>query len=264
MELKKNAHYMMPVSAGPVPGQPLAKYRDVTMTSALYVTDKDALAALLPKPFEAADDPIVTVYHFQAKDVDFIAAGGGYNIFGVNLNVVYKGDKETLAGNYALVLWENNHIPIVLGREMLGVPKLYAQIPDIARDGNDWWGCVVDNNFVLGTISVRHAALASAETIQMIEGIMNGTPWMTWKFIPSGDALGADVSRAMLVPATFTVDWAYTGVPEVKLFQSTYERCQTSANIMAALSTLKVKEYRAGAVTHGAQDLLTGKARPLG
>jgi len=69
--------------------------------------------------------------------VNFLA-GGGYNLMGINLAATFAGAEDHLSGEYVLVLWENQVNPIIRGRELLGVPKLFADIPAPDRIGDDW------------------------------------------------------------------------------------------------------------------------------
>lgn len=55
--LQPNTGYLMPASFGPVRRQDTLHYQEVTRLSISYVTEKDALAALLPEPFEPAYEP---------------------------------------------------------------------------------------------------------------------------------------------------------------------------------------------------------------
>ena len=262
LEIKKNAYYLMPVSIGPVPGQAVAKYEDVTTLTALYLSEKDVIADLLPRQFEVADEPIVTVYSTKSAKVDFLA-GGGYNIFGINLSVVFNGRKDSIAGNYALVLWENNTIPIILGRELLGAPKVYGDIPDPSQRDADWHASVSENDTVLAEMNVRNTVEIAQDTVQMMEQMANSHPWMSWKYVPTGNGLNADVSRPMLIPSKSKIKSAFSGEAEVEFYSPEREKCPMGSNIMKVVSTLKIKEYRGGFVTHGSSDLLIGQARPL-
>ena len=50
--------------------------------------------------------------------------------------MIFKGESEQLVGSYALVVWENLADPILRGRELQGIPKVFADIPDHAlRNG---------------------------------------------------------------------------------------------------------------------------------
>ena len=62
----------------------------------------------------------------------------GYNLVTVNLSAVYRGGDKPLHAPYCLVMWENMTDPILAGRELLGVPKIYADIPDHQQIGGVW------------------------------------------------------------------------------------------------------------------------------
>ena len=108
---------------------PSGWYYDVTTLIISYRTDKDKLAAYLPEPFVVAEDAIVSVSYACNKEVDWLA-GHGYNLIGVNASVVFKGQVDRLQGFYTLVMWENLTDPILMGREVQGIPKIFADIPD--------------------------------------------------------------------------------------------------------------------------------------
>ena len=44
--------------------------------------------------------------------------------------VVFNGEQEQLEGTFTLVIWENLTDPILIGREVQGIPKIYADIQD--------------------------------------------------------------------------------------------------------------------------------------
>jgi len=61
--------------------------------------------------------------------VNFLA-GGEYRLFGVNVAATFPSDDGPIHGSLALILWENNIEAIIRGREILGIPKLYADVDD--------------------------------------------------------------------------------------------------------------------------------------
>lgn len=67
-------------------------------------------------------------------------AGRGYNTFGIYLNdIVCHRVAPPVKASYLAVLFENFTDPISTGREELGFPKVFAEIPDaiITSDGED-------------------------------------------------------------------------------------------------------------------------------
>jgi acetoacetate decarboxylase len=257
-----NKRYFMPPHFGPQPQWPVAHYGDLTQLTILYSTEKDTIAALLPQPFEPADDPVVTVYCQICRQVDFMA-GRGYNIVGVNLAAIFNGKKDHFTGNYAAVLWENDTFPILMGREQLGAPKLYADIPDPKQEGNNWrFHCsLYGTQLVEGEI--RNAIPVDDTVCQQIEQMARGNAWMGWKYIPKADHTGPELSFPTVVPNRPTVQKAWLGEGSHRFFETTFESTPTSADVMRGLRTLVVKEYRAAAITKGTLELLVSESRMI-
>lgn len=135
MKIDPQGSCFMPVS---IPQRPIKAgvFEDVWFMSTSYVTQKDAMAALLPLPFEPAEEPVVSVFYGKCPRVNFLA-DNGYNMIGVDLAAFFNGKQDQIHGNYCLVLWEDNWNPVIRGRDLLGVPKLLAEVPDFSHKGND-------------------------------------------------------------------------------------------------------------------------------
>ena len=261
-KFKARTRYFMPTNFGPLSNQRVCHYGDLTQLTILYLTDVDALAAYLPEPFEPADEPIVTVYCQVFREVDFLA-GRGYNVVGVNLAAVFNGKKDNFTGRYAAVLWENDTTPILTGRELLGAPKLYADIPDPQKEGNDWrFHCsLYGTKLIAGEI--KNAALVDDAARKQIEKIANERLWMGWKYIPKANWRGSEVSFPTAIPARTTVSQAWMGECKHAFFKTTWNSSLYNSQILSGLRKLKVKEYRAGVVTKGTLDLLVGESRKM-
>lgn len=126
-----NLNYRMPVLFGGTPYD--ASYEATAYDSLIitYVQETlgEALENYLPDGFSLLE-PTITYQYIQLREVNFLA-GGAYNIFQVALSVHFQGRNDCLDGVLPLVLWENNTIPILGGREESGIPKIYADIHDI-------------------------------------------------------------------------------------------------------------------------------------
>src|SRR4030042_1090720 len=257
-----NKRYFMPPHFGPAPEWPVAHYADVTQFTILYSTNKDALAAVLPEPFEPTDDPVVTVYCQMCRQVDFMS-GRGYNIVGVNLAAVFNGKKDHFAGSYAAVLWENDALPIITGREQLGAPKLYADIPDPQQEGDNWrFHCsLYGTRLVEGEI--RNTTPADDTVCQQIEQMAKENTWMGWKYIPKADHTGPELSFPTVIPTRPTVRQAWLGKGSHRFLDTSFESAPTSDYVMQGLHKLVVREYRAAVITKGKLDLLIAESRMI-
>ena len=259
---KRKTGYFMPANFGPLSNQRVLHYGDITQFTILYVTDKDLLAAHLPEPFEPADEPIVTIFFQVCRDVDFLG-GRGYNILGVNLAAVFNGKKDQIVGNYAAVLWENDTIPLITGRELAGAPKLYADIPYPHREGNSWFfHCSVYGTKLIGG-EIRNAQPVDDATRQQIEQIARQSMWMAWKYIPRADWSGSELSFPTVIPIVPTVKEASVGECRHTFYNTKWLDTLYHSQIVAGLRKLKVKEYRMGIITRGPSDLLIGESRRI-
>jgi len=261
---KPDSRYIMPTGFGPTRTENVAHYGSVTTLTILYQTDKDALAALLPEPFEPPDNPEVTVYCQMCRQVDFMA-GRGYNLVGVNLSAVFNGKKDRFAFpvNYAAVLWENDTFPIIHGREVLGAPKIYADIPDPQRHGNNWrFHCSVYGKRLVEA-EIKNATPVDDTMRQQIEQMSGESLWVGWKYIPSTNGIGSDVSFPTVIPHKLTISEAWLGEGSHRFFEAAWEDVLVSAQVLQGLRTLVVKEYHPAFIMKGPIDLLVGECRRI-
>ena len=262
--LKPDSRYIMPAGFGPMRTGDIAHYGSVTTLTILYQTDKDALAALLPKPFEPADNPEVTVYCQMCRQVDFMA-GRGYNLVGVNLSAVFMGKRDRFAYplNYAAILWENDTFPIIHGREVLGAPKIYADIPDPKRKGNSWrFHCSVYGKRLVEA-EIKNATPVDENMRQQIELLSGESLWAGWKYIPGTNGLGSDLSFPTVIPHKLTLNEAWLGEGSHRFFEATWEDVLVSSQVLQGLRTLVVKEYHPAFILKGQVDLLVGECRRI-
>jgi acetoacetate decarboxylase len=133
MQINRSKINMMPLIRGPLWDQnniPGENYSHVESLMLVYETDPQAIATLLPEPFKPGKESLVSVLFNDNNGVDFMA-GGGYRFAAIAVNTQFNGEAGHLEGNYALVMPENNTLPIMTGREWLGMPKFYTDISPI-------------------------------------------------------------------------------------------------------------------------------------
>ena len=99
-----------------------------TSLTAIYETDPDLIAAVLPPPLEPGDEPLVRV---SVASVDL---GAGRPPFGAGTFAVQARHEGTV-GNYPLVMPMTTEQSVVGGRETFGEPKKLAQV-ELVRDGD--------------------------------------------------------------------------------------------------------------------------------
>lgn len=257
-KLEPDQRYAMPAHFGPtyIGEKTSGVYHDVTAMAVSYLTDRNKLAAYLPAPFRVADEAVVTVFYACNKEIDWLA-GHGYNMIAVNAAVVYDGEKEQLTGTYSLVMWENLADPILIGREMQGIPKIYADIPDHTINSDVWrcnashFGHKIIDLSLQNLVQVSDADIAAAERANEV----TNNP-MTWRFQPAPGGFGEPtVNENVLFPSRNTVKEAWVGEGELEWAQLTWEQNPTQYHIVNALHALPVLSYLPALVTRGSADL---------
>lgn len=261
---KPESFYMMPFHFGRRARKGSAKYGDVTTIAVSYLTDRKMLSAYLPEPFEVGPEPLVSVSYAMNREVAWLA-GGCYNLIGVNISAVFKGKVDHLAGSYCLVLWENLTDPILTGREIQGIPKIYADIPDHTIFDGVWSTCASYRGHKIVDLTIKDLKPLPGDQVKEIEKMSRDGNWMGWKYIPKTGGSGAEVSHATLFPTNPTFDHIWTGTGEVQWNHLTWEQNPTQFHIVNALEKLPILEYRSALVMKGSSDLSVASkpVRPL-
>ena len=261
MKIDPNGSYFKPLS---IPQRPIkaGMFEDVWFIAATYETNKDAMVALLPEPYEPDDDPLVTVWYARCPQVNFLA-GAGYNMIVVELATFFNGAKDQLRGNYSLILWENQWNPVTRGRDLLGVPKLIADVPDFTRESENWRGEGREHDSMLLSVSVQQAKAQTDSHIAQANEAMNSENWMGWKYIPNIDGKGAAVSHPTRIGRQITIEESWLGEASVTYGDIDGDAHPWTGDIVTALRTLEVKEYRTGTVNHGSMTITRALNRVL-
>ncbi len=264
-EFEKGKPYIMPAHFGSADegwDGKVAHYEDNTAITILYETERDAVSPLLPPGFSAADPPIVSVSFVMCRGVDFMA-GGGYNLVAVNVSATFEGKRDKASGNFALVLWENDFMPIVVGREVLGAPKLMAHIPDAwMRDGRRGFSAS-ENGALLLEGEVSGLAKLDDDGIKAMTAQVEGQIWMGWKYMPSCDLKGSEVCHATALPARAEIKEAWMGQGEIEFHEVAWENAPMSSRVVNKLRKLPIVQYQAGVLTRVTQDLLISEQYPM-
>jgi hypothetical protein len=252
--------YLMPPHFGSptFPNDPVAHYGHTTALTISFLTTYDAVAGLLPtwvshgKRYGYRPLPVagalagLEVTFSMNRDVDFLGGvsstgrKNGYNIVQIGVSAEFIGEREWkyngqsycgARGGYALVLWENDTDPIMLGREILGVPKLFAEIDgdvDTFYEDVDASGYGVlsaydktGEAFITADVTLSRSTTAgpllrNGGSGEMDEG--DSVEWATcgkyevpfytmgWKYIPRADFGQADLSYATALPSSSCPD----------------------------------------------------------
>lgn len=160
----------------------------------------EQVRALLPDGLELRGEPIVQFQFFCLNDIPWLA-GRGYNILSMLIPARFTcANGEVVDGQYQPVLWENLGDPIITGREQLGHPKLYAQLPP----PREWNGTTYIHASWEGfTFAELEITCSSAPTSDMVNRIKEtaGAGLLGHKYIPrTGSWTEADADYFTLTP----------------------------------------------------------------
>ena len=263
-EFDPHSSYMMPAHFGPRPLSPKASgwYRDVTTMVVPFLTDPASLASYLPKPFAVAEQPVVTVTYACNRNIDWLA-GHGYNLISVAAAVLFEGEKERLAGNYTLVMWENLADPILTGRELQGIPKIYADIEDHSVIAGEWHTSASHFGHKILDMSVTDLREPTTEEIESYargnEGKDNP---MAWRYLPGVSGIGQSVSEPTTFPSETQLTEAQVGTGRVDWQHLRWEQNPTQFHIVNALADLPVLEWLPALVAKGSTNLILPERLP--
>ena len=248
--------YVMPAHFGPRPLHPKSSgwYRDVTAMVITYVTDPDLLARHLPASFAVGEDPTITVFYACNRQVDWLA-GHGYNMIAVSASAVFDGEQDQLVGPYSLVMWENLTDPILSGRELQGIPKVYADIPDHSVIDGEWRATASHFGHTIVDLAIDDLRPATDDEIAAgLEDQAGATP-MAWRYFPGLLGFGQSISEPTTFPSEDEFTSIEVGTGSIEWHELTWEQNPTQFHIVNALAALPVLEQRPALVTKGATNL---------
>lgn len=250
--------YRMPTHFGPNPGprqQVAGGFHpdDVGQRStgiwATFAAERAEIAALLPEGFEPSAEPDLTIEIKNMTNIGWLA-GRGYSVVFVTTGVSYQGAE----GRFKLVLWENAADPIITGREELGYPKVYAEIPELVLAGETAHASASWDGFTFLELDLTGVHPDAG-------ALPPGGPSYHLKYIPrAGTVDETDLSQVILTPpgqGPLTVVSREGAVGSARFNTATWEQLPTLVNIVNGLAALTLGECRGAGVvkTAGTTDL---------
>lgn len=255
--------YRMPTHFGPTPGPrqlPEGQHLDLSQNpkrlaiNVSFLSDRDALEALLPPDFTVPQDaePIVTAEIQYLKEIDWLA-GRGYNTLGVKFPARYKGKEGNVPGAFLAVLWENLADPILSGRDELGFNKIWCDIPEPVvlagrhRFSGIWLGYQF---FEMELWDLKPGPLSSAGTAPSNPPGSQGM--LHFKYVPRTGQPGAvDAAYATLTPLAnpnVKIVERFDGQGSFSFRHTSWQDMPTQYNIVTAFAALPLKEFRGASI----------------
>jgi acetoacetate decarboxylase len=258
VKIEPNKIYLLPLIRGPVFERgkvPGLVYGEVQTLALQYETDYDAVQALLPDCYQPAEKPVVTASFGYFGGVDFLA-GGGYNMATVSVEARFDGEKDHVEGGAVLVIFEDDAIPIIGGREQLGAPKIYADISRVKTLPNGTLRCEASHwghllfGMNLGPIKKQNVLVRSVAGKRLSE-----QPMLGYKYIPSLDG-PPDAAYPTLFQTDYKLDELWLGKTGNIFFgEAVEEDIGWYRQVIDALKTLPVRQVTQTARFRGSQVL---------
>lgn len=220
----------------------------VTRFSVHFRTDPALLERQLPPGLTLAGEPIATLYFSTMKQIEWLA-GRDYNVLSFSFPATFAGERDSVTAHFKSVLWESLPDPVISGREDLGFPKLWCEIPDPR------------------IISGRHTYEASWQGFRFIEAVFEEgedvaalppvpgqaptTGTISHKYIPrTGERGVADLDQLIYWPQfeASGVTRANVGTGRFCLNRARWEDLPTMHHVINGLADLPIEVIRADLV----------------
>ncbi len=254
-----NKCYRMPAHFGGSVFDPAAQacYNDVVTLAYRCTTDGGRLADYLPPGFELLRPELVIQYQ-QCRQVDWMA-GSYYNLVTIAAPVRFNGRRDRLDGAFALVVWENKTTPILTGN-MMGVPKIYADIEDLHIVGDTYRTRLSYEGSTFLQLEMTGPAPLDEQHVRALAGDVNS---FGWRYIPKVGAPGADLSQPILFPMCSEPAAAWQGSGTVTWTGMTWDQNPMQFHIINALAALPIIEMAPVVMTQGRAILMEARGRVL-
>jgi hypothetical protein len=240
-----------------------ASYGSETAISLSYLTDAKQLLQYIPEPYELNGDPVVTITYGRNQQINWLA-GGEYNILKVSVDAVYSGEIDRVSGGYVLVLWENLTDPILPGRELQGMPKIYAEIENHRIYNGAWTTTLSKNGKTMLNLRAENLKPLNGEELERFKERRRQAGMLGWKYIPGEQAADAPLlSYATEYPIITEFDEVWTAEGAFEWHPQTWHDNPTQSHIVNALHSLPIKKLLSCTVTTASKQLLVGNVRRL-
>lgn len=222
-----------------------------------YRTRAAQLERILPPGFALRGEPVVTV-SLSYFDNLYWLAGRGYGIVLVDFPVTYTGKSETIAGTFCPVLWEGTPEAIMTGREELGFPKLFGDIPALSWDRQRGTAEGQASWFGFKFLEIEAQGLAEASGDKKLPGA--GGPQMFYKYMPRTSIGGKEGKDVAYVTTSLPPPGAAGDPSPIKFgdanfkkwvgkqgrvswHRATFQQLPTTFHVVNGLADIEIVEY---------------------
>ncbi len=255
-KFEPNLIYRMPTHFGPAPGprqipahaaaDPKRSPRK-TLISAAFLTEAAALERHTPAGFALAGEPVVTVEFHYMQDIDWLA-GRGYTMIQLWWPATFHGRRDHATGRFLAVMWENLADPIITGRDEVGQPKLYAEIPDFQSTNGRYHCSASWMGFQFLDVQISEMAPSSPPPSR--EAPLEGT--LMLKYVPRvgawGEAEACQVTFTPMATPDLTVTRKTPAAGTIAFRRADWADLPTMYHVVNALADLPILASRGGSI----------------
>jgi len=242
--------------------KPVVHYESNTRHCITYLTDRDALASLLPPGFSPTEQPIVQVNYTHSAGIDYMA-GRSYSLVGIDALCRFDGQVDHLEGYFGFVLWMDKYLPMVMGREIMGAAKILAEVPPLRLFNGKKYFTMSEEGSLLIEGEVWDLKELSKDQIAARLAAGGDRQWLGWKYIPNVTSDGADISVPTYLPVKREVRRMWTAQGTVTYHQTPWESAPLSAPIVNKIMQLPILKYLDAWVQEDSCDYLFRQNRVL-
>ncbi|MGX7727518.1 acetoacetate decarboxylase family protein [Rhodococcus sp. 5G237] len=252
----------MPASFGASQMPPVSTGATGWSARVTFETSKDAVADLLPSFYQLTDTPTVMISYARLSNLDWLA-GRGYSLVAVHIDAIFRGKKETVQGPFSLVVWEDDSNSVVAGREYLGVPKVYADIPSASVGEESFEVVCSEYGTDLLSINFSNMEPTSNEYLERVNNASSTYHWLGWKHItatPTADEEPVpDADYPTILTQGARYDRVWRGNAEIKFFTPSFAEAPVSGRIANRLAEIPILRVGRAVASH-AVDITLNRA----
>ena len=241
LQLKPGVKYDMPAAFGPSIFTPITTVPNATLISTSFDSRPEAVAAILPPHLTVGDVPTVYINRLSYDSVDYLC-GRGYEEIIVAINARYRNGAEDIAAPYICAVWVNQVAALTSGREFMGHPKLFADIPalDESDESVSFEAVEYGTCFLHG--DVKGLKELPSETVAKITS--SQSPYsLAWKYI-AGPGGTVDANYGTLLKMEWNYEKAWLGEGEAHFQVAPREQLPVSSHVVEVLAALPVVKRR--------------------
>lgn len=255
-------NHLIPHTMGHGPIIETAIFPDNVNLRVMYRTKEEVLRSILPPGIELVGEPVISFIYRHSEKLDWLI-NSEQNSLGISVNAIYNGKQDQVEGDYIPVLWENDPMAVILGREIFGVPKLCADITNPICLEDSWRVLLSEAGRPLIEIEMRNLQPVDGEMLDNIRKMGEKRYILGWKQVPSVDSSSAELTYATHFPIPSNIEKAWSGEPKVTIFETDPDVNMWTHPIVSTIRNIPLEECLGAILVRGPMEIIASKCRAL-